>query len=89
MFIQHNKSIKEFKTWLSTHNIEVYYVLAEPEYIPLDDTLQTQLDALENALSYKGQTNISQHADVPFEIKASALYDLDNLIDRVAVLETA
>lgn len=32
-------SIKEFKTWLSTHNIEVYYVLAEPEYIPLDDTL--------------------------------------------------
>lgn len=81
--------VSSFKTYLSNHRVELYYVLATPKAEKITDTtLIKQLDDLENALSYQGQTNISQDADVPFRISASALYDLNNLIDRVAVLET-
>ena len=68
-------SVEEFKTWLSTHNVVVYYVLAttttiEVEYQPLID----QLNLLEKAMSKDGQTNISQvNNDLPFIISASAL----------------
>lgn len=69
--------------------LDLYYGLQNGYDIKITDTtLLKQLDDLENALSYQGQTNISQDADVPFRISASALYDLNNLIDRVAVLET-
>lgn len=69
--------------------LDLYYGLQNGYDIKITDTtLLKQLDDLENALSYQGQTNISQDADVPFRISASASYDLNNLIDRVAVLET-
>ena len=64
-----------FKAWLSTHNINVYYVLltttsTEITYQPLID----QLNELEKAMSKDGQTNISQvNNDLPFIISASAL----------------
>lgn len=63
------------KTWLSTHNTEVYYILATPTnteitYQPLID----QLNELEKAQSKENQTNISQvNNDLPFIISASAL----------------
>ena len=59
----------------------IYYVLANPEYILLNDTLQEALNTLESKLlAYKGQTNISQvNNDLPFEIVASALKDISNL----------
>ena len=76
-------------TWLSTHNTEVYYILATPTTTEITDTeLINQLNALENARSYTGQTNISQQNDnEPFILNAIALYDLNNLVTRVAVLE--
>lgn len=73
-------TLDDFKTWLSTHNIIVYYVLATPTYTILPNELQTQLDNLSKALSYDEQTNISQvNDDLPFVISASALKDISNL----------
>ena len=70
-----------FKTWLGTHNTNVYYPLATPEYTLLNDTLQEELTNIYNkALSYQDQTNISQeNDDLPFVISASAIakYDLN------------
>lgn len=68
-------TIENWKAWLSTHNVVVYYVLATPTntevtYEPLID----QLNLLEKAMSKNGQTNISQvNNDLPFIISASAL----------------
>lgn len=68
-------SSANFKTWLSTHNTTVYYVRANPTTTQITDaTLISQLNALYNAMSYNGQTNILQtNADLPFIIQASAL----------------
>lgn len=75
------KAVQSFTTWLSTHNTIVYYVLATPTTTEITDaTLKAQLNALANAESYSGQTNISQtNDDKPFIITAKALKDLSNL----------
>lgn len=67
--------VDDFKTWLSTHNTTVYYVLATPTHEEITDTtLINQLNAIEQAVSYDGQTNISQtNAQLPFRIKATAM----------------
>ena len=66
----------DFKTWLSTHNTEVYYVLATPTYTTITDTtLKGQLEAIKR--SYENQTNISQtNNDLPFELSVSALEEM-------------
>lgn len=56
--IRINKSIANtlvtFKTWLSTHNTEVYYALETPIDIEITDpTLLAQLNALEQITQYK------------------------------------
>ena len=67
-------SADDFKTWLSTHNTIVYYVLSTPTYTLLNNTLQTALDNAEKLLSYKGQTNVFQvNTDLPFVITGNAL----------------
>ena len=64
-----------FKTWLSTHNTNVYYVLATPT----DETITNaelieQLNDILNAVSYEDQTNINQENDnLPFILDVSAL----------------
>lgn len=51
--------LADFKTWLSTHNTTVYYALATPTNILIENpTLIAQLDALAGAKSYNDQTNI-------------------------------
>jgi hypothetical protein len=68
----------------------VYYVLeASQDELITDTTLINQLnDFYNNVSSYKGQTDITQtNAELPFNINAIALYDLNNLITRVATLE--
>ena len=83
-------SVNDFKTWLATHNTTIYYPLATSTgELITDTTLIEQLNNLYNQIkSYKGQTNITQtNAELPFNIDASALYDLNNLISRVATLE--
>ena len=85
-----NTTVETFKSWLSTHNTIVDYVLANPEYILLNDTLQSQLTEIYKWVkAYQDQTNISQvNNDLPFAIKASAVYDLSKLMTRVEVLES-
>lgn len=69
------------KTWLKNNGVVVYYVLNTPTTTEITDaTLKSQLEALRNAESYEGQTNISQvNDDLPFIITASAIKDLSNL----------
>ena len=64
------------ETWLSTHNTEVYYVLATPTNTPITDTtLINQLE--ESKLSYISQTNISQvNNDLPFNLVVKALKNI-------------
>jgi len=67
----------DFKTWLSTHNTEVRYILATPTDTEITDTtLINQLDNIENAFSYEGTTNIGQvNNDKPFILDTTALKD--------------
>lgn len=63
------------KTWLTTHNTDVYYVLATPTEEQITNAeLIEQLEAILNAVSYEDQTNISQENDnLPFILDVSAL----------------
>ena len=66
-------SLADLRTWLSNHNITIYFVLNTPTYTEItDSTLISQLNAL--AKSYNSQTNISQeNNDMPFELNVEAL----------------
>ena len=83
-------STEDFKNWLSSNNVVVYYVLATPtnievEYQPLID----QLNELEKAMSKDGQTNISQVSnDKPFILDVTAIKSLQNVLDRIELLES-
>lgn len=70
-------SVADFKTWLSTNNIEVRYVLATPTNTEITDTtLIEQLEAIANATSYEGETNINQvNNDLPFIITVEVFND--------------
>lgn len=72
------ETLDSFKTWLSTHNTIVYYVLATPTYEEItDSSLKEQLNNLENAMSYDPQTNISQtNDDLPFVLNVVALKEM-------------
>ncbi|MBR5303455.1 MAG: hypothetical protein IKU37_01345 [Candidatus Gastranaerophilales bacterium] len=68
----------DFKTWLSTHNTGVYYILATPTYTKITGTLAEQLESIYNAMSKDGQTNISQtNDDLPFILDVTALEKLE------------
>jgi hypothetical protein len=70
----------DFKNWLSVNNTIVCCPLITPEYLPLNDTLQEELNIIEELLSYQGQTNISQESnDLPFIISATTLKDISSL----------
>lgn len=57
-------TINNFKTWLSTHNTTVYYVLATPTTTEITDTtLLEQLEELAGAKTYAGETNIVATSD--------------------------
>ena len=78
-------TVTAFINNLATNNITAYYQLlpklggATTTEIT-DTTLISQLEALKSAVSYAGQTNISQvNDDEAFIISASALKDLSNL----------
>ena len=67
--------VENYKTWLSTHNLIVYYQLATSiEETITNATLISQLNAIYNARSYSGQTNItSTYANEQMIISATAL----------------
>jgi hypothetical protein len=65
---------ENWKTWLSTHNTIVYYVLATPTYTPITGTLKDELEAVWRANSYNGTTNISQvNNDLAFVLDVEGL----------------
>lgn len=68
-------TVADFKSWLSTHNTIVYYVLETPTSTEITDTeLINQLDTLESARSYDTTTNITQNTNnLPFILNVSAL----------------
>lgn len=77
--------VDNFKNWLTTHNVKIYYVLATPTAVQItNQTIIDQLNAIEKAKSYKTQTNISSMYNTDnaqMIISASALYDLSALIN--------
>lgn len=52
-------TIEKFKTWLSTHNTEVYYVLATPQLIDLNYTVNMTLFKDINNISNSEDANMS------------------------------
>ena len=67
-------TIEEANIWLSTHNTEIYYVLATPIVEEItDNSLINDLNNLEDAKSYNGTTNITITAETPADIKITAL----------------
>jgi hypothetical protein len=71
-------TLEQFKTFISNNQVEIYHVLATPEYILLNNTLQTELNNIEYAVAYDGQTNISQeNDDLPFIINATAIQKIN------------
>ena len=65
--------VQDFKSWLSTHNTEVYYVLAISTTTEITDTeLLAQLTLLSNATTYDETTNIFSNGDLPSILKVSA-----------------
>ncbi|MBO7079669.1 MAG: hypothetical protein J6W64_07670 [Bacilli bacterium] len=71
----------EFTTWITSNNIDVYYLLQTPTYTQIIGDLAEQLEAVyNNVTSYTGQTNILQTPyDLPFTITATTLKDISNL----------
>ena len=64
-------TIADFKTWLSSHNTIVYYVLATPTYTKIEnEELVNQLESVLNL--YKGVNNITitpQYNNQPLSLK--------------------
>ena len=75
----------DFKTWLSTHNTIVYYPLETPTTEEITDTtLISQLNAIENAVSYDTQTNIVQeNYSEPFIINAECVRSLKDIFELI------
>lgn len=65
--------VNNFKTWLSTHNTKVYYVLATPTKTEITGTLKDQIKALYNSHSFTGTTIIEIDGQLPLIIKVRAL----------------
>ena len=58
-------------SYLTGNNITVYYQLEEPVNTEITDTtLISQLEAINNALSYEEQTNISSNQNALFNVEA-------------------
>lgn len=69
--------VDNFKSWLSTHNTEVIYELAEPIINEITDA--DTIMALENLRTYKGTTNITADAPISVEYKK----DLETLFNNL------
>ena len=63
-------TLEEFKTWLSNNNVSMYYACIPTDTEITDTTLISQLEAINNALSYEEQTNISSNTIALFDIIA-------------------
>ena len=65
-----------FKTWLSTHNLIIYYILATPTNTEITSpTLISQLESLQNQRSIDGTNTITSQCEegLPVRIGVTAL----------------
>ena len=62
-------TVEDFKTWLSTHNTEVIYELAEPTLLPCTNEQIAVLNEITKDRLYEGQTNFFSEDDVPPYLK--------------------
>ena len=77
--IENITEVADFKTWLSTHNTIVYYVLATPTETEItNSTLIEQLEAISKAKSVKDKTYITQTNDeLPFILDVEAIKEYE------------
>ena len=71
--------LRKIKTWLSTHNTIVYYILATPtEEEITNSTLIEQLEAIYKAKSVKDKTYITQtNEELPFILDVEAIKEYE------------
>lgn len=76
-------TVSDLTDWLSTHNVDLYFILDYPEDIEItDNTLLTQLNALVIAHSYDKQTYVKEaYTNSPIIIETTVLKD--NLVNEV------
>lgn len=75
-------TVEEFKTWLATNNLYVYFRKSIPEITEITDTtLLEQLEALYELKTYKNVTNVytTTQNEVPI-LNVTYLKDLDTII---------
>ena len=65
-------TLAQFKTWLSNHNVEVLYELAEPETI--------NLGTVEMPHTYEGVSNITNSADTEMIVKYYKKFEFDKIL---------
>lgn len=79
-------SLADFKTWLSSNNLVLYYVLEQPfESTITDATLVAELEDLNNMRSYDGTTNItatSEDTNAQMEVEITYTSESD-MIDKL------
>lgn len=75
-----NGVVSDFETWLSTHNVTIYYQLATPTEEQITNAeLIEQLNDLYYATSYQNQTNINSSGNRSIPMDAIAVRDLSNI----------
>lgn len=68
-------TVEEFKTWLSTHNVTVYYVLATPETINLSSTNPLYLyDGINHLTNDNNADMVAKMVKSTMLLKTSELY---------------
>lgn len=70
--LDNTEDLTSFKTWLSTHNVEVLYELAEPETI--------NLGTVEMPHTYEGVSNITNSADTEMVVKYYKKFEFDKIL---------
>ena len=81
--LANNMTLEEFKQWLSTCNVTVYYPLETPQTIPLG-TLSELITTI------NGTNNISINGNIPTNISATYALDIKKYIDnKLAEISTA
>lgn len=74
-------TVQEFKTWLSTHNLIVYYILETPQYIDCTAEQSVVLDKLYNNFELsKGTNNIIVESENGVGVNLELEYMQDNIL---------
>jgi len=73
-------SLSEFKTWLNTHNTIIYYVLATPTYILIDN--EELIEQLNKPQLLLGLNNINISASLPTPLSLSYYSSIETIDEQ-------